>query len=166
MRGAYVLGKMSMPVLAACLVLQVACSALLPEAKLNKVMDTNGGTYFFFADRDLQVSFKIGPGKLFDWQIKNIGNQVMILDVGSMYLQRKGDSVRYALWGEPQEEILGASRIELKPGGFAKYQFPVRSISPFWPFSPQTADQYQLKLRVRWGFRDYGYSLGFKPNNF
>lgn len=166
MKRAGALARLSVSVFAGCLLLQISCSAWMPEAKLNRVMDTNGGSYFFFADNDLQVSLRIGPGKLFDWQFKNIGNQTMTLDVRSLYLLRKGDPVRYALWGEPVGDSPNASSLELKPGGFAKYQFPVRSKSPFWPFLPETEDQYQLKLSVRWGFRDYGYSLGFTPSQF
>lgn len=136
---------------------------MLPPAKLNKVLDSNGGSYYFFSDDDLEISLQIGPGRMFRWKFKNIGRKTLVIDPHSIVLLREKDQQEYALWGEPNKSLPKGGPIELKAGGFATYEYPVRSKSPFWPFAPKQEDTYQLKLTVRWGYRNYAYTFGFEP---
>jgi len=134
----------------------------LPPAHQRLVMESNGGSFFFLADGGLEVSLRVGPGKVFDWQFKNIGDRPLRLDLASIALIRQGDPIKYGLWGEPRQKTPEDPYVKLEPGGFAKYSFPVRSRSPFWPFRPESSEDYQLEFTIRWGVRDYQYRLGFE----
>lgn len=125
-------------------------------------MESNGGSFFILSKDGLEVSLKVGPGKVFDWRFKNIGQQPLRIDMASLALTRQGDSEKYGLWGEPRRKPPEEPYLDLKPGGFANYTFPIRSRSPFWPFRPETSENYQLEFTIRWGFRDYQYRLGFE----
>lgn len=145
------------------LVLVMGCGLVLPPARLDKVMASNGGSFYFYGDDDLEISLRIGPGKVFDWRFKNRGRQKLTLAMESLALRRAGDSQVYALWGEPRDNLAQVGPLTLAPGGFANYTFPVRSKSPFWPFRPESAESYRLSFTVRWGYRDYRYDVGFEP---
>ena len=134
----------------------------LPPSKQNLIMDSNGGSFFFLSKDGLEVSLRVGPGKLFEWRFKNVGDRPLRLDMNSIALIREGDPQKYGLWGEPLLEGPAQPYLKLEPGGFTDYSFPIRSKSPFWPFRPQTSATFQLEFTIRWGFRDYFYRLGFE----
>lgn len=140
-----------------------SCSTLLPPATLDRVMESNGGTFYFYQDEELEISLRIGPGRLFDWHFKNKGNQKLVIPMTSLALRRQNDETDYALWGEPKKNLAEDGDLTLLPGGFANYSFPVRSKSPFWPFAPKEVSSYRLHFSVRWGYRDYQYAVGFEP---